>query len=70
LEEDNLFYIHRIQDIEQYLESTQENNDRTHERLEAKMNALLENKQNLMDKIEEAKENLETFKKSSFGTMI
>jgi len=70
LEEDNLFYIHRIQDIEQYLESTQENNDRTHERLEAKMNALLENKQNLMDKIAEAKENLETFKKSSFGTMI
>jgi len=38
--------------------------------LEAKTNALLENMQNLMDKIEDAKENLETFKKSSFGTMI
>ena len=70
LEEDNLFYIHRIQDIEQYLESTQENIDRTHDRLEAKTNALLENKQNLLDKIAEAQENLETFKKSSFGTMI
>ena len=54
LEEDNLFYIHRIQDIEQYLESTQENIDKTHERLEAKTYALLENKQNLMDKIVEA----------------
>jgi hypothetical protein len=54
LEEDNLFYIHRIQDVEQYLEVTQWDNDWTHERLEAKMNALLENKQNLMDKIAEA----------------
>lgn len=70
LEEDNLFYIHRIQDIEQYLESTQETIDRTHERLEKKTNALLENKESLMQKIVEAQQSLETYKKSSSGTQI
>lgn len=70
LEEDNLFYIHRIQDIEQYLESTQETIDRTHERLEKKTNALLENKDSLMQKIVEAQQSLETYKKSSSGTQI
>ena len=70
LEEDNLFYIHRIQEIEQYLESTQETIDKTHERLEKKTDALLENKESLMQKIAEAQQNLETYKKSSSGTQI
>jgi len=52
------------------LESTQENIDKTHDRLEKKTNALLENKDNLLNKIQEAQANLETYKKSSFGTQI
>lgn len=52
------------------MESTQENIDKTHERLEKKTNALLENKDNLLSKITEAQSNLETYKKSSFGTQI
>jgi len=70
LEEDNLFYIHRIQDIEQYLESTQETISRTHENLDRNVTALHENKDNLTVKILEAQSNLETYQKSSIGNKI
>lgn len=70
LEEDNLFYIHRIQDIEQYLETTREQIEVTHKTLDAKIAALQENKSNLALKIDEAVANLEISKKSSFGAQI
>ena len=67
LEEDNLFYIHRIQDIEQYLETTQDTVDRTREKLDKKINALVENKTTLEGKINDSIANLDLQKKSSFG---
>lgn len=70
LEEDNLFYIHRIQDIEQYLESTKDTIDRTHSLLDSKVAALYENRENLVQKIIEAQGSLEVQKKSSVGSKI
>lgn len=38
LEEENLFYIHRLQEVEQYLELTAESEGRVRDRLEKKFN--------------------------------
>lgn len=70
LEEDNLFYIHQIQDIEQYLETTNDTVIKTRERLDKKISALHENKSTLEGKIGDAIANLEQQKKSSFGAQI
>lgn len=65
-----MFYIHRIQDIEQYLETTREQVEVTRKTLDTQIAVLQENKTNLSAKIDEAIANLELSKKSSFGAQI
>lgn len=70
LEEDNLFYIHRIQEYEQYIEDAQYKIDQTHKIITDKMSALEENKNNLVTKIQENQNNLEQYKKHTTGSKI
>jgi len=70
LEEENLFYIHRIQEYEQLIEDAQYKIDDTHSVIENKIRALNENRDNLKNKIDHAQANLEQFRKQSFGNKI
>ena len=70
LEEDNLFYIHRIQEYEQYIEDAQYKIDKTYDTISNKVSALEENKDNLVHKINDAQNNLEQYKKHSIGSKI
>jgi len=70
LEEDNLFYIHRIQEYEQYIEDAQYKIDQTHKIITDKMVALEENQNNLVTKIQENQNNLEQYKKHTTGSKI
>jgi hypothetical protein len=70
LEEENLFFIHRLQEVEQYLEITSEAEEKVHKRLESKFLAQDENSKVLKNKISDANLNLEALKKTRFGSNI
>ena len=70
LEEENLFFIHRLQEVEQYLEITSEAEEKVHKRLESKFQAQDDNSKVLQNKIGDANLNLEALKKTRFGSNI
>ena len=70
LEEENLFYIHRLQEVEQYLEITAETEERVHRKNEKEFNAQDANRSVLLNKIRDASDNLEALKKTRFGSNI
>ena len=70
LEEENLFFIHRLQEVEQYLEITGETEERVHKKLEKEFNAQDVNRTVLQGKIRDANDNLEALKKTRFGSNI
>lgn len=70
LEEKNLFFIHRIQEYEQYIEDAQYKIDKTYDVISNKVSVLEGNKDNLVFKINDAQINLEQYKKHSIGSKI
>ena len=67
LEQDNLFYISRIQEQEQYLEEAKDQISKTKVKIDQKVGVLQDSKDHLVEKIQEADSLLNQYRKYSQG---